>query len=100
MRARCIWLDGGLVKACRVLRARLEPLGYRVICRFRLPDAEILRLAWLQGCIVATTDKWMSLLARLTGMPVTVVHVPQERVEAKSSRDLATLVIKATLGRR
>ncbi|BES80467.1 hypothetical protein [Pyrodictium abyssi] len=54
---RCVWLDGSLLKACRVLRARLGPLGYRAICRSGLPDGAIDAMAARAGCAVATSDE-------------------------------------------
>lgn len=82
----CIWLDGGLTKACRVLRARLGPLGWRVVCRTGLPDHAIAELARRMGCVVASTDR---LAARLGW-----VYVPMGYASRKSARDLATHIVK------
>ena len=90
--ARCIWLDGGVVKACRVLRARLELLGYRILCRTNLPDPVIVEIAERMGCVIVTTDEFMA-------RRYSAVYIPMGRAAGKSARDLATLVIKTVLGR-
>ena len=90
MGRRCIWLDGSLLKACRVLRARLGPLGIRVICRHSLPDRAIDYMASRMGCAVATTDQHILRAA----MEACWAKTPQEYVERKSARDLATHILK------
>jgi len=86
----CIWLDGSLLKACRVLRARLGPLGYRVVCRSNLPDGAIDYMAARVGCVVATSDE--HVVRELTR--ACWAKVPQRYVEGKSARDLATHILK------
>ena len=88
--ARCLWLDGSLLKACRVLKARLGPLGYRVICRSGLPDRAIDEMASRAGCAVATSDEH---IIRGT-MRACWAKTPQEYIERKSARDLATHILK------
>ena len=87
---RCLWLDGSLLKACRVLKARLEPLGYRVVCRSNLPDHAIDEMAARSGCVVATSDEH---IVRAT-MQACWAKIPQEYIERKSARDLATHILK------
>jgi len=54
----CIWLDGAVRKACRVLRRRLEPLGYTFKCRSDLPDYYIDLFAKRLGCTaVVSSDR-------------------------------------------
>ncbi|RUM47273.1 MAG: hypothetical protein DSY37_03220 [Hyperthermus sp.] len=86
----CLWLDGSLLKACRVLKARLEPLGYLVVCRHSLPDRAIDSMAARMGCVVASTDQHIIRAVMLTCWTI----LPQEHVERKSARDLATLILK------
>ena len=88
--AGCVWLDGSLLKACRVLKARLEPLGVRVICRSSLPDGAIDQMAAQAGCTVATSDEH---IVRAT-MQACWAKIPQSYVERKSARDLATHILK------
>ena len=89
MRIRCIWLDAMALKACRVLRARLEPLGYGIVCRSSLPDRVIAELALRWGCVVVTSDKrFASIYARYP-----VIFIPE--LEKKSARDAATAIMKA-----
>ncbi len=90
--AGCIWLDAMLVKACRVLRARLAPLGYRVVCRSGLPDDLIAEVAARLGCIVVTTDKGFARKRVTRGYRV--VYVDAGKAMEKSARDLATLILK------
>jgi len=86
MDIKCVWLDGGVAKACRVLKARLEPLGIRVVCRLSLPDGVIDELARREGCVVVSTDKMSPRFGW--------VLVDHKWVERKSARDIATRVIK------
>jgi len=88
--ARCLWLDGSLLKACRVLRARLGPLGVRVVCRSGLPDRAIDYMASRAGCAVATTDQHVLAVA----MQACWAKIPQGYAERKSARDLATHILK------
>lgn len=92
-RGRCIWLDGPLLKACRVLRARLGPLGYRVVCRANLPDPLIAELAAKTGCALATTDEYLAALARRLGARAALIDAG--RAARKSARDLATLILRS-----
>ena len=84
---RCIWLDGSTRKAWRVLRARLRPFGYRIVCKSEVPDDVIEWLSRARGCVVATSD---SKAARRFGW----ILVPNWYIERKSARDLATYLIK------
>ena len=90
MAGRCIWLDGSLLKACRVLRARLTPLGFRVVCRAGLPDPALDEMAYRMGCTVASSDGHVVRALRRACWAL----VPQWYVERKSSRDLATHILK------
>lgn len=89
---RCIWLDGMLVKACRVLRARLEPLGYRIVCKSRLPDDIIAALASASGCAIVTSDKGFARKRLTRGY--NTIYIDARLASRKSARDLATLIIK------
>lgn len=84
---RCVWVDGALTKACRVLWARLGRLGWRVLCRKDLPDPTIAELASKMGCVVVSTDRFSS---RRYGW----VYIPHWYAERKSARDLATHIVK------
>ena len=92
MVAQCIWLDGAVVKACRVLRARLAPLGYRVKCGSWMHDRTIEHVARMLGCVVVSSDR----APEPTDVPPRVpwIYVPPWLPGRKSARDLATHILK------
>jgi len=87
----CIWLDGSVTKACRVLKARLKQFGVEVVCRTSLPDELIDELARTKGCIVVSTDK--------RGATFGWIVIDHAWIERKSSRDIASRVVKLVFGR-
>jgi len=87
MSVKCVWLDGGARKACGILKARLGPLGIKVVCRSSLPDEIIDGMARRDGCAVVTTDK--EAAARFGW-----ILLDFGWVEHKSARDIATRVLK------
>ena len=73
-----------------MLRARLQPLGVRLVCRSNLPDPVIDYIAARSGCVVATSDEHIIRVL----MSACWVKIPQGYVERKSARDLATHILK------
>ena len=78
----CIILHGAANKACRVLKARLEPLGHQVYCS-HLPLAAAEMHAEKRGCILVTSARCSKC-----------VVIDHSVVYRNSSRDLATRIIK------
>jgi len=83
---KCIWLDGGATKACRVLKARLVPLGYRIICKTDYADEILDIFAKASGCIVVSTDKRSNMFGW--------IYIDNKWIEHKSARDIATRILK------
>jgi len=97
LRPKCIWLDGYARKACRALKRRLEPLGYRVICKSELPDKLIDKLALEWGCVVVTGDRHF---AERPVHRAAWIYLPRRLAERRSSAKLATKIIKMVFTRR
>ncbi len=93
----CLWLDGAARKACRVLRARLRPLGYTVLCASWSSDRAMIHAARMWGCMIVSSDKHPGPtdLPR----PREWIYIPPDLVGRKSARDLASHIIKIALGR-
>jgi len=88
---KCVWVDGGVTKACRVLRARLAPLGYRVVCKTSYADEILDILAKTSGCTVVSTDKRSNSFGW--------IYIDNKWIEHKSARDIATRIIKLIFSR-
>ena len=87
---KIIILDGAVLKARRVLRARLVPLGYDVLPRThrgQLPDVVIERYVREKGAVVVTTDRFLAF--KTNG-----IYLDPEEVGKMNSRELATHIIK------
>ena len=93
----CIWLDGAVRKACRVLRARLLPLGYMVKCNSSMHDRTIEHIARMLGCVIVSSDRHPEPNDVPSRAPW--IYIPHDLVARKNARDIATHIIKLVFGK-
>jgi len=93
----CIWLDGAARKACKVIKARLLPLGYTVKCNSQMHDRTMEHIARMLGCIIFSSDRH----PEPNDVPPRVawIYLPQDLIVRKNARDLATYIIKLAFGK-
>ena len=80
-----IILDGGVVRATKVVKHRLEPLGHKVIAM--IPKRAIMYYVKERGAVLVTTNK--VLADELNG-----IFIHPKVCLRKNTRTLASLIIK------